>query len=141
MAIIEEMTGKGAPAWPYPVNYGKEIEKSLKKLQDLIWQSPGASDTISSRFYALKLLEKDEEAITFAGGMSNGRIIVSEAEKEIERLEKAAHRGRGTGWRGHLRRRRAAFFVCLLVLSQRCVQIGERRGVLCGGVGCFICRR
>lgn len=24
MAIIDEMTGKGAPKWPYPVNYGKE---------------------------------------------------------------------------------------------------------------------
>ena len=26
MALIEEMTGKGAPTWPYPVNYGKENE-------------------------------------------------------------------------------------------------------------------
>ena len=32
MAIIEEMTGKGAPAWPYPVNYGKENELSADVL-------------------------------------------------------------------------------------------------------------
>ena len=32
MAIIEEMTGKGAPGWPYPVNYGKENELSADVL-------------------------------------------------------------------------------------------------------------
>ena len=26
MAIIDEMTGNGAPSWPYPVDYGKENE-------------------------------------------------------------------------------------------------------------------
>jgi len=32
LAIIEEMTGKGAPSWPYPVNYGKENELSADVL-------------------------------------------------------------------------------------------------------------
>ena len=32
MAIIEEMTGRGAPAWPYPVDYGKENRYSTDVL-------------------------------------------------------------------------------------------------------------
>ena len=32
MPIINEMTGKGAPQWPYPVNYGNEIEYSTDVL-------------------------------------------------------------------------------------------------------------
>jgi ferrous iron transport protein B len=87
--IIEVYEGKETVSRHIHINYGKEIERSLKKLQDLIWQSPGSSDTISSRFYAIKLIEKDEEAISFVKGMSNGSNIVSEAYKEVDRLEKA----------------------------------------------------
>jgi len=87
--IIEVYEGNETVSRHIHINYGKETEKSLKKLQDLIWQSPGASVTISSRFYAIKLLEKDKEAITFIGRMANGSLINSEAEREIERLEKA----------------------------------------------------
>lgn len=32
MAIIDEMTGQGAPSWPYPVNYGKENSLSADVL-------------------------------------------------------------------------------------------------------------
>ncbi|MEE8418954.1 MAG: FAD-dependent oxidoreductase [Dehalococcoidales bacterium] len=32
MAVIDEMTGKGASGWPYPVNYGKENEFSTDVL-------------------------------------------------------------------------------------------------------------
>ena len=41
------------------INYGQEIERSLKKIQDAIWSYKSLTDQFSSRYFAVKLLEKD----------------------------------------------------------------------------------
>jgi len=42
------------------INYGKDVERSIRKIQEVIWENEKRSDLISSRFYAIKLLEKDK---------------------------------------------------------------------------------
>ena len=45
------------------INYGQEIERSLKKIQDTIWSDKSLTDQFSSRYFAIKLLEKDPEIL------------------------------------------------------------------------------
>ncbi len=44
------------------INYGVETEKSIQKIQDTIWKNKKITDKVSSRYYAIKLLEKDQAA-------------------------------------------------------------------------------
>ena len=67
--------------------YDPEIEISIKRLQDLIWQMPTFSDRFSSRFYAIKLLEKDEAAKTSLAEFGDPTAIVEKVQAEINRLE------------------------------------------------------
>ncbi|MEE4177551.1 MAG: ferrous iron transport protein B [Bacteroides sp.] len=73
------------------INYGNSMERSIKDLQDLI-NAPGnqyLTDRISSRFLAIKLLEKDKEAIKkIMGNCHNHEEILFYAGQERDRLEK-----------------------------------------------------
>lgn len=71
------------------INYGKDFEKSIRKVQDLIWESSVTTGVISTRFYAIKLLERDAEAIEYIQNLDNGKDILSLANSEINKLEKA----------------------------------------------------
>lgn len=73
------------------INYGKEVEKSLKIIQDEIWKNKSLTDMVSSRFYALKLIEKDKSAHFSLSRWPNYNEIKGIAEIEIERLEKMFH--------------------------------------------------
>ncbi len=46
-----------------PVRYGREIEKSLRQLENLIEQEEVLTDRYSSRWLAVKLLENDKEVL------------------------------------------------------------------------------
>ena len=71
------------------ISYGQEIETSLKKIQDKIRHRKNLhlTDKVSSRFLALKLLEKDKDAHEKISGLNNYQEIKAAAEKEISRLE------------------------------------------------------
>jgi ferrous iron transport protein B len=73
------------------INYGQEIEKSLKRIQEKIRHRDNQllTDRVSSRFLALKLLEKDADAINKASSLRNSSEISLTAEDEIMRLEAA----------------------------------------------------
>jgi len=73
------------------INYGKEVEKSLKIIQDEIWKNKSLTDMVSSRFYALKLIEKDKSAHFSLSRWPNYSEIKGIAGNEIERLEKMFH--------------------------------------------------
>ncbi len=69
------------------INYGIELERSIGKIQEEIRKDKSLTDRISSRFYSIKLLEKDEAvraAIKTSGQFS---AIQQISEKEIQRLE------------------------------------------------------
>ncbi len=78
------------------INFGEEIERSLHKIQDLIWQNKQLTVQISSRFYAIKLLEKDKAAHFSLSRWDNYEDIKQTAEKEIQRLEALYHEDTGT---------------------------------------------
>ena len=69
------------------INYGKDVEKSIRKIQDQIWENKKLTDIVSSRFYAIKLLEKDASANFTLSKWGNYEIIKSTAEKEIKSIE------------------------------------------------------
>jgi ferrous iron transport protein B len=72
------------------INYGEQVEKSIETLQESIKTDANQSltDLISSRFLAIKLLEKDAEARnTIKEYCENAEEIYKSASSEIERLE------------------------------------------------------
>lgn len=72
------------------INYGQEIEKSIKAIQNKIKISQNISitDRVSSRFLSIKLIEKDSEARTRIQLCANSAEILSTAESESARIEK-----------------------------------------------------
>ncbi|MCX6252621.1 MAG: ferrous iron transport protein B [Bacteroidetes bacterium] len=68
------------------INYGQEIERSLKKIQDSIWKDQSLTDRISSRYYGIKLLEKDPEVLSELSALRADEVI-SVSNTEIKRLE------------------------------------------------------
>ncbi len=73
------------------INYGKEIEKSLSKIQEKIKTKENfwITDKISSRFAAIKLLENDDNIKEIISKVDNADEIFQTANKRIKRLENA----------------------------------------------------
>ena len=69
------------------INYGKGIEKSIGKIQQEIKQNIDLTDKISSRFIAIKLLEKDEHIDKIIKQSNNYTEIKQITQKEIKKLE------------------------------------------------------
>ncbi len=69
------------------INYGKPIERSINKIQDEIWKNKSITDKVSSRFYAIKLLEKDESADFNLSKFPNYNEIRKLSDTEIQTLE------------------------------------------------------
>ncbi|MBN2348789.1 MAG: ferrous iron transport protein B, partial [Bacteroidales bacterium] len=70
------------------INYGHEAEKSISRIQEAIRLEKTITDKFSSRFYAIKLLEKDKGAFETLSQYDNYNIIKAVTEQEIARLEK-----------------------------------------------------
>lgn len=69
------------------INYGFEIEKSIKKIEDKI-RSEGQFTETSLRFISLKLLEKDITAKEYIYNLAHYKEIKEVIKNEIDRLEK-----------------------------------------------------
>ncbi len=69
------------------INYGQEIEHSLKKIQDAIWADKSLTDQFSSRYFAVKLLEKDPAILPLSHDSTEYKLIDEIARKEINRIE------------------------------------------------------
>ncbi len=69
------------------INYSKEIEDSIQRIQEHIKKDSAFTDKLSSRFIAIKLLEKDHHVKAKTEVLSNYKEIKSQANKEIEKLE------------------------------------------------------
>jgi ferrous iron transport protein B len=71
------------------INYGPDIEKSIKKLHAKIREDESleAVDRVSPRFLAIKLLEKDQQTKDRLASASNYREIFELANERIEKLE------------------------------------------------------
>ncbi|MCD6331770.1 MAG: ferrous iron transport protein B, partial [Bacteroidales bacterium] len=69
------------------ITYHTEIEQSIHILQDLIWKLPDFSDRLSSRFFAIKLLEKDVAARKELEQLGNTKELWQQCDQETDRLE------------------------------------------------------
>jgi len=69
------------------INYGQEIEKSLQRIRAKIKENKPITDKISSRFLALKLLEKDNETFFNLSRYPNFDEIKAITKEESKRIE------------------------------------------------------
>ena len=69
------------------INYGNEIERSVRKIQDVIWHDKTITDRISTRYISIKLLEKDAEMLASLESYSCYPSIVEVSDREILKLE------------------------------------------------------
>ncbi len=70
------------------INYGPDIEASIGTLQDKIWQNKDLDARYSSRYLAIKLLERDKASLEAIEGVTNYDQIRLLSEKESSRIEK-----------------------------------------------------
>ena len=70
------------------INYGQELEKSIEALRTKIKLEKPITDKISSRFLALKLLERDKQTIETLATYTNFSEIERTSQNEIKRIEK-----------------------------------------------------
>lgn len=71
------------------INYGQEIERSLKKIQDSIWKDKSITDRISSRYYGIRLLEKDTDLFSELSDADQIDEVLRVSHFEMSRLESA----------------------------------------------------
>jgi ferrous iron transport protein B len=86
--VTEVMQGKDSIVRHIHIPYDPEIEISIKRLQDKLWASPDFSDLFSSRFLAIKLLERNYDILKSVKAVGNADEVTQLAEKEITRIEK-----------------------------------------------------
>ena len=88
--VIEVFEDNEKTARHIHIDYNADVEQSIKAIQDRIWvkENYALTDRMSSRFLAIKLLEKDKsiEEIIFHS-CSNRTEILQVTVTEIERLE------------------------------------------------------
>jgi len=86
---IEVYEGKATWMRHIHINYGNHVENSIHSIQEKIMKIKGLNDQVSSRFYAIKLLEKDQGVHASLSRMKNYNEIIKITETEIEKLESA----------------------------------------------------
>ncbi len=86
--VKEVMIGKDHITRHIHIPYDPEIEISIRKIQDKIWASPEFSDRFSSRFLAIKLLERNPEILQSLKGIKINSKVTLLAEEEIARIER-----------------------------------------------------
>jgi ferrous iron transport protein B len=69
------------------INYGVELEKSIRRIRRMIRANKPVTDKFSSRFLSIKLLEKDRETLSLLSGYSNYQEIKEVSDEECRRIE------------------------------------------------------
>jgi len=85
--VINVYTDKDKTYRHVDLNYGNEIEQSICKIQKAVRQNTELTAVISSRFLAIKLLEKDKQVQSLIEKCENAADIKATTTAEIHRLE------------------------------------------------------
>lgn len=85
--IIEVFEGKDTVSRHIHINYGKDLEESIKTIRTKVREDKPITDKISSRFISIKLLEKDKQIKELLSKYSNFEEIKQVTEKEIRKIE------------------------------------------------------
>lgn len=86
--VIDVYEGRDSVVRHIHINYGEEIEDSVSRLRTMLRQNRPVTDTVSSRYTALRLLEKDPEPNYLLRNYTEEENIKLVAAEEIQRLEK-----------------------------------------------------
>ena len=68
------------------INHGKELEKSIRRIRDLVWENPEIRTRYSSRYLAIKYLERDKEIEKTVEVLPNRNAIIAAREEETARI-------------------------------------------------------
>uniref|UniRef100_UPI003217C885 ferrous iron transport protein B n=1 Tax=uncultured Draconibacterium sp. TaxID=1573823 RepID=UPI003217C885 len=85
--VIEVFEGRDTISRHIHINYGKELENSLQTIREKIREDKPITDKISSRFLAIKLIEKDKQVQELLSKYSNFEDIKQTTQKEIKKIE------------------------------------------------------
>ena len=69
------------------INHGKEIEKSIIRLRDLIFANKDIRYRYSTRYLSIKYLEGDRDIETFIAKLPNHEALAAARAEETERIE------------------------------------------------------
>lgn len=69
------------------IHYGEMIESGIKEIQEHVRKNSVITDQYSSRFIAIKLIEKDTTTLQLLSNMSNFSEIEKTTQKVIQKLE------------------------------------------------------
>ncbi len=85
--VIEVFEGREKVTRHIHINYGRDLEKSIKIIRNKIRENKPITDKISSRFLAIKLIEKDKQVIELLTNYPNFDDIKETTSKEIKKIE------------------------------------------------------
>ena len=85
--VIEVFEGRDKITRHIHINYGKDLENSIKTVRALIKEDKPVTDKVSSRFLAIKMLEKDDQVNELLSGYAKFDEIKNVTEKEIRKIE------------------------------------------------------
>ncbi|MDO8952550.1 MAG: ferrous iron transport protein B [Draconibacterium sp.] len=85
--VIDVFEGKDKISRHVHINYGKDLEDAIKIVRQKIKENQPITDKISSRFLALKLLEKDGQVSSLLSHYPNFEEIQKSTQKEIHKIE------------------------------------------------------
>lgn len=85
--VISVYEGKDPVTRHIHINYGTEIESSIRVIRAKIRENKPITDKISSRFLAIKMLEKDKQVLELMADYRNYMEIVALTHREIKRIE------------------------------------------------------
>ncbi len=85
--VINVYEGTDAATRHVHINYGTELEASIREIRNKIKENKPITDTLSSRFLAIKLLEKDKQILELMADYTNFMDIAATTHNEIKRIE------------------------------------------------------
>jgi ferrous iron transport protein B len=85
--VIEVFEGKDQFSRHIHINYGKDLEDSIRIVRQKIKENKPITDKISSRFLAIKMLEKDEQVSGLLTSYPNYEEIKKTTQKEVHKIE------------------------------------------------------
>lgn len=68
------------------VPLGRDLEQSVRAINDALKNDPGLSHRISPRYLAIKLLESDREVTSYVESTPDGKNIIRLRDEELKRL-------------------------------------------------------
>lgn len=84
--VIDRFENHPQPMRKSCIRFPMEMEDAVENLRLIIEESHFVKENVSSRFYAIKLLEKDKQAMQ-AASHKEFAVVMAKAEVEIDRVE------------------------------------------------------